>query len=341
MDKIYQVFISSTYEDLQDERKEVMEALLELDCMPAGMELFPASNEDQWSLIKRVIDTCDYYILIIGGRYGSENSEGISYTQMEFQYALDRGKPIISFLPKNPESIPVGKCENDQEKKNKLEKFKEIAKKKLVKYWDTPENLGSFVSRSMIKLIRDFPAEGWVKSKSAKDEQAIKEIARLQKENLELKQKLREVSTEAPKGTDDLAQGEDTITVKYSLTVRGSVRFQTETETFGRSEAYSWNTIFGSVAPTMINECTEDSIKECLEEYILKNSIYKDIGKDCYVCVEQESFDLIKIQLRALGYIELGKKKRADKDNNTYWGLTPYGDYMMTKILARKKHEKL
>ena len=66
MDKIYQVFVSSTFEDLQEERKEVMQALLELDCMPAGMELFPASNDDQWTLIKRVIDACDYYLLIIG-----------------------------------------------------------------------------------------------------------------------------------------------------------------------------------------------------------------------------------------------------------------------------------
>ena len=71
---------------------------------------------DQWSLIKRVIDDCDYYLLIIGGRYGSENEEGISYTQMEFQYALDTGKPIISFLPKHPENIPSGKCELDKEK---------------------------------------------------------------------------------------------------------------------------------------------------------------------------------------------------------------------------------
>jgi hypothetical protein len=52
MEKRYQVFISSTFQDLQEERKEVMQALLELDCMPAGMELFPAANEDQWSLIR-------------------------------------------------------------------------------------------------------------------------------------------------------------------------------------------------------------------------------------------------------------------------------------------------
>lgn len=71
MDKKYQVFVSSTYIDLVEERQEVMQALLELDCIPIGMELFPAADEEQWSLIKRLIDDCDYYILIVGGRYGS------------------------------------------------------------------------------------------------------------------------------------------------------------------------------------------------------------------------------------------------------------------------------
>lgn len=43
----YQVFISSTFVDLVDERREVMQALLEMDCLPAGMELFPAGDTDQ------------------------------------------------------------------------------------------------------------------------------------------------------------------------------------------------------------------------------------------------------------------------------------------------------
>ena len=96
MEKRYQVFVSSTYDDLRDECQEVMQALLELDCIPAGMELFPAANEDQWTLIRNVIDDCDYYIVVIGGRYGSIGPTGISYTQMEYEYAVAQNKPIIS-----------------------------------------------------------------------------------------------------------------------------------------------------------------------------------------------------------------------------------------------------
>lgn len=87
MDKRYQVFVSSTFLDLQEERQEVMQALLELDCIPSGMELFPAANEDQWSLIKKVIDDCDYYIVVLAGRYGSVGPDGYSYTEMEYRYA--------------------------------------------------------------------------------------------------------------------------------------------------------------------------------------------------------------------------------------------------------------
>src|SRR4249919_820551 len=107
MEKRYQVFVSSTYKDLQEERQEVMQALLELDCIPAGVELFPAANEDQWTLIKKVINDRDYYIVIIAGRYGTIGPSGQGYTEMEYRYAIDSGKPVIGFLHADPPSLPV------------------------------------------------------------------------------------------------------------------------------------------------------------------------------------------------------------------------------------------
>lgn len=341
MDKRYQVFVSSTYEDLQEERKEVMQALLELDCIPAGMELFPASNDDQWTLIKKVIDDCDYYILIIGGRYGSTNKEGKSYTQMEFEYALETGKPIISFLPKYPQNIPSGKSEQDADKKEKLESFKELAKKKLIKYWENPENLGSVVSRSMVRLIKDFPAEGWVKSGSAIDENSVKEIARLQKENNELKERLNTIATEAPKGTECFSQGNDSIAISFTFKAEGKAGKKFDCSSF---LSFSWNEIFSSVAPSMINECTDMIFKGNLIKLIVdyadevgKQDKFSQLTNFWGFSIEKESFDLIKVQLRALGLICLSEKKRTASDRNTYWKLTPYGDYVMTQLLAIKK----
>lgn len=343
MDKIYQVFVSSTFEDLQEERKEVMQALLELDCMPAGMELFPASNDDQWTLIKRVIDACDYYLLIVGGRYGSINEKGISYTQMEFEYALETGKPIISFLPKNPGDIPSGKCEKDPEKQKKLEEFKELAQKKLVKYWDSPEQLGSIVSRSMIRLIKDFPAEGWVRAGSAVDEHSVKEISRLQKENNELKDRLQAIATEAPRGTEQFAQGYDEVDVSFYF--KGIEQITARRYNCTYSLVFTWNELFECMAPGMIDECTENNLAAAINNLIAKNQDvileepdFSDMDELSDFKIAKESFNLIKVQLRALGLICLSSKKknRSTKDNHTYWTLTPYGDYVMTQLLAIK-----
>ena len=101
MDKKYQVFISSTYTDLIEARMKVRDAILSMYHFPVGMELFGAANEEQWQIISETIDSSDYYVLIIGQRYGTLIPEGfpdagISYTEKEFRYALEKGIPILA-----------------------------------------------------------------------------------------------------------------------------------------------------------------------------------------------------------------------------------------------------
>ena len=79
-----------------------MHVLLELDCIPSGMELFPAANDSQWELIKGVIDDCDYYVVIIAGRYGTMGPNGVSCTEMEYRYAVEKDKPVVAFLHGDP-----------------------------------------------------------------------------------------------------------------------------------------------------------------------------------------------------------------------------------------------
>lgn len=165
MEKKFQVFVSSTFLGLEDERQEVMRVLLELGHMPTGMEFFPAANETQWSLIKKVIDDCDYFILILAGRYGSIGLGGKSYTEMEYQYALSINKPTIPFIHSNPGKIFADKTEITEEGKDKLARFRtSVETMKHCKYWDTPQGLGSVVSTSLAQLIKSEPAIGWVRA---------------------------------------------------------------------------------------------------------------------------------------------------------------------------------
>lgn len=164
--KKYQVFVSSTYTDLKNERMAVMQCLLDNDCIPVGMEQFAASNMSQMEYIKRMLDDCDYYILILAGRYGSLDRDGIGFTEKEYDYALSKKIPIMSFLHDNIENLPVAAFERDEEGKKRLLAFRDkVSREKMVKFYANIGDLKAAVVTSINKCKQDYPAVGWVRGK--------------------------------------------------------------------------------------------------------------------------------------------------------------------------------
>lgn len=160
MEKRYQVFISSTFTDLEDERRKVMDAVLECGCFPVGMELFPSLDMEQFTYIKSIIDKSDYYILVIGGRYGSLANDGISYTEKEYNYAVEKGISTLVFIKKDIETIPTSKKETDPKNKEKLLTFRRrVAENRLLSYWDDPYELKSKILLSLHQAIQEIPRD--------------------------------------------------------------------------------------------------------------------------------------------------------------------------------------
>lgn len=337
MDKKYQVFVSSTYEDLRVERQEVIHALLELDCIPSGMELFPAADEDQWSLITGVIDECDYYILILGGRYGSTSTDGISYTEMEYRYALKTGKPIIAFLHKDPDSLPKKDTEKTEEGQKKFKEFRELAQGKMCKFWETPAELGSVVSRSLIMLQKKHPGVGWVRGDLVPSQEASLEILELRKQIESLLAKLDKARTQAPPGTEKLAQGDKVFSITYTCS---SIK-NYEQYSWKLSVDVTWDDIFYQISPLMIHEASDLQLRNSLDILVkrvadpeLKESKEGRGHSFRNFSISDEDFQTIKVQLRALGLISQNNKNRSVKDTKTYWTLTPFGDSVMNRLRA-------
>ena len=165
-EKKYQVFVSSTYEDLKEERAAVTQALLDLGCIPVGMEQFPASGMSQMEYIEKMLDTCDYYILILAGRYGSvDPADGIGYTEKEYDYAVDKGMPVMSFIVEDVGKLPSSKCEKTDDGKAALEKFRrKVSSSRMIMKFSTIDGLKYAVIISMRQCINDFPAVGWVRA---------------------------------------------------------------------------------------------------------------------------------------------------------------------------------
>lgn len=334
IEKRYQVFVSSTYTDLQEERQEVIKALLELDCFPASMEFFSATDDDQWSLIERTIDSCDYYIVVIAGRYGTLSSEGISYTEKEYRYALKKNIPIIGFLYRDADSLPNKKTEVDRESIEKLEAFRELVQKKMCKYWSSASELGSVVSRSLVNLQRTHPAIGWVRGNLVPDKDSSSEILELKREIEKLKQELEETKTEAPKGSENLSQGDDEIVLNY--TCKTFYPSSSYIDTWKDSINTTWNEIFSKIAPYLMNDISETGIKHSLNSFIKKLAIKENNLSE--FLIDADDFQTIKIQFRALGLIEQSSVMKSTVTTfKTYWKLTPYGETIMNQLRAIKR----
>jgi hypothetical protein len=191
-----QVFVSSTYTDLKTERQAAVEAILTAGHIPAGMELFTSGDKSQMEVIKQWIDESDVFLLILGGRYGSLDSEtGKSYTHLEYEYAIESGKPSFACVIKEGaiesrvQAHGSGFIETDNAKE--LKKFREFVLTKVVKFWDDYKDIKIIVGETLSSYARRDDLKGWVRADDQANAPALaNEIARLSSENAALRSRL-------------------------------------------------------------------------------------------------------------------------------------------------------
>lgn len=332
MEKRYQLFISSTFADLQEERKMIMEAALEMDCFPAGMEMFPASNSEQFEYIKGIIDQSDYYVIVIGGRYGSTAEDGISYTEKEFDYAVEKEIPIFAFIRNNIKEIEVKKTDENGRKKKMLDQFrKKVENNRLVTYWDTPYELKSKLFTSLTKGFKMFPRDGWIKGNISTDTELLKQINVLRDENEKLRESLR---NEVKEDKEDFNRVENQVieveTIENIFTICSSAELQITYTTnydqriIGESTLVNVLRVIGS---RLLYYTRTESIKNYMDENLFEIvDEYEEESDDSVI--SSYSFDEIKIKLYSLEVIDM-----VIDEGLEYIGLTQLGKKVYFKTI--------
>jgi hypothetical protein len=297
---------------------------MQMDCIPAGMELFPAADEEQWAFIRKVIDDCDYYILIVGGRYGSTTAEGISYTEKEYDYAVAKGIHVIAFLHGQPDLIPVGKSDIEPAARKKLEEFREkVSKGRLIKLWTSTSELPGLVALSLSKAIKAYPRPGWVRGGSASNPELLEQINELRQKNDELKQDLSDALADLPvTPTLNLAPAEN----KFHLTGK-FLQHRQIYSSFWETDL-SWNEIIALLGPHLFQPLAEKTANSELAE-----SICSGIGKfGSGYEIHGEVFNTMKIQLLALDYIDIQSLNTKGGGIGVFFTLTALGKEVMLRI---------
>jgi hypothetical protein len=337
----YQIFISSTYTDLKDERDEVIKAILEMGHIPVGMEMFSAADEEQWKLISRQIDQSDYYIVIVAHRYGSVVGKK-SYTEKEYDYAIQKSVPVIGFIINDSALWPKDKIESDTNKAESLKRFKQKIKRKPVGFWSIKDELCGKVSRSLIKLITTNPRPGWIRTSETVGPEVVSEMsrlssenARLVNENIQLRQQLEgALKTE----NANFSQGKENVEIEYNYT---NVNSQEKND--GKF-CTNWDNLFIEIAKSLLQNTAEFSIVEILRRMVVLSMP----NKPNWASIKPTSVLTIKTQFIALGYIDVQVITIPNNNNSgsrlgsqhPHWNLTLLGKRKLAELLAIRRMDQ-
>lgn len=324
----YQVFISSTYEDLRTERDQVIKAVLEIGHIPVGMEMFSAADEEQWKIIARHIDESDYYAVIAAHRYGSVTEEGLSFTRKEYEYARSRGIPILGFVIEPSARWPADRVDTDSETKALLDEFKERIREKPISFWASADDLYGKFSVALTKAIAASPREGWVRASSSVVPQMAVELARLSAENAALRDRIASGTVTA--NTSHEAELDRVAAQLVAVNKRLHYRYTDRNRSWQLSESVPHVTLFAEVAPRLL---VEEEIRDTARFLALALKADRDRPSDI-VAINQVK-ELLA-DWNALDLVEPSTKKHSVSDTGEYWTLSEFGREVHRRARRRR-----
>lgn len=197
--------------DLIEERQSAVSAILKSGHIPAGMELFTAGDQSQWEIIKRWIDESDVYMLILGGRYGSvEANSGVSYTELEYNYAVESGKPLFAVVITD-QALEMKVKEHgtsvlETERPSELKLFRELVLSNMSSFFEDEKDIRLAVMESLPEIAATRDLSGWISGNEVPDTKGLvdeiaklnSEVSNLVKENSELTKKIAARKSSTP-----------------------------------------------------------------------------------------------------------------------------------------------
>ncbi|AJQ95580.1 DUF4062 domain-containing protein [Gynuella sunshinyii] len=316
MSKKFQIFVSSTYEDLKSERDQVIKAALEMGHIPVGMEMFSAADEEQWKIIARQIDQSDYYAVIIAHRYGSVH-EGVSYTEKEYDYALSKGIPVIGFVIEDGVHWPPVMIDTDHDARVSLERFKAKVKKKPVGFWKNSEDLHGKFSISLMKLIATNPRLGWARADEVAGPELARELTRLSSENAKLRDEIAILNKREEEHESNKDQ--DMIKILQKNKTRICYRKDERDAKWQDHKDTTLFSIFSAIAHKLISEASIISIRQELAFKFFNYESHR------HYPIPRNYVDHWINDFSCLGLVMPSRKKHSVNDDNDYWALTENG----------------
>ena len=144
------VFVSSTTKDLGEAREKVCKVVAQLHDQYVCMDCYTSDPRSPKKLDQDKVNTCDVFVIIVGHLYGSSPKGGKkSFTELEYEAAIDSGKPVYPFLASNKLLLPPELQETDAKRKKLQVLRKRLIDDHAPRYFDNADNLCAEVAAAL------------------------------------------------------------------------------------------------------------------------------------------------------------------------------------------------
>lgn len=340
IDKRYHVFISTTGSDMQVERTVLSQTLVSQGFFSWGLEQRTPLTT---AFARRQIDDCDYFILMLGSRYGELSASGVSYLHLEYIYAVTKQKPILVLLHESPDSRLPELQEPDQEGRVKFQDFRRQLQRErdmVVTFRDT-RDLEMALRHAMPQLTARYPAQGWIRPNQTL-------IQQLQDDNEQLRQKLLQLESQqrvavssgtAANGLSlDLpqVQGDEEYVFDYKVHAYQDGNFRE----LRPQRRMRWNDLLLVLGPGFSPSAPEDHFARVMNDYLNSTALtdVRDVMPRAHAVarcqINVRSLHGIKMQLKHNGWITpVGRDDR----QRILWELTATGERQLAKLMSKQR----
>ena len=332
-EKRYQIHIATCFNDVAAERLKVENVLLNLGVFPWGF------SEKRTSLntarARKQIDDCDYVIFIVSNYYGDLSASGISYLHLDFIYAINKGKTILSFIDSQAHLKPTYTSDIQINVEDKLSTFKQLLQRESTYAYEYSHtnllDLERGVKNLFSTAIREKPALGWIRPTEQVGEhnqQAEMDRLRLKIQILEqqlVKAQVTPVITSRIESSAANLSQQETISVNYRTHAYQDGNFKD----LHPVRELSWNQILKILAPHFHRPALESTFMRALNEYLESTGL--EVAREFLprahavdrTNIDSHSLQQIKLQMKWNNWIV--PQPNVTGSNRIYWALTPEG----------------
>ena len=142
------IFLSSTYLDLTEHRKAVVQALHTMGEEVEHMEIFGARDQEPVDASLEELDKCDVLVGVYAYRYGTVPKGNVfSVTELEYLHAMSMKIPILAFVVNENHPWPPKLMDKSL---TKINEFKtKIINEHVSDYFTFPDTLAAKVVASV------------------------------------------------------------------------------------------------------------------------------------------------------------------------------------------------